>query len=241
MSTTAEVTALVETIVGYNEFSAAEEDDWMTEERWDTENSLPNMLYFLGYERQVQRTKMGRRLLRLFGCASCPHIWHLVPDGDCRRAVGVAEAYADDVCANLKLNAARNQVAVALSIGDVVALLAVASVVNAEARMASRAGSDVSNSLDGRWGVGNVHFCTLLRDLFDNPFRPITFDRRWRTETTVAFASGIYSDRAFDRMPILADALEEAGCDVPEVLAHCRGPGPHARGCWVVDGVLDKR
>ncbi len=80
----------------------------------------------------------------------------------------------------------------------------------------------------------------LLRCIVGNPFAPVAFDPAWRSETAVALATGIYADRAFDRLPILADALEEAGCDHPDVLAHCRGPGPHARGCWVVDGVLDK-
>lgn len=78
----------------------------------------------------------------------------------------------------------------------------------------------------------------LLRCIFGNPFRPVVFADSWRTETAVALATGIYEDRAFDRLPILADALEEAGCDHSDVLTHCRGRGPHARGCWVVDGVL---
>jgi hypothetical protein len=80
----------------------------------------------------------------------------------------------------------------------------------------------------------------LLRCIVGNPVRPVTFDPRWITETAVALAAGIYTERAFDRLPILADALEEVGCDNADVLAHCRGPGPHARGCWVVDGVLGK-
>jgi len=50
-----------------------------------------------------------------------------------------------------------------------------------------------------------------------------------------------YEERAFDRMPILADALEEAGCDSCDALTHCRGPGPHIRGCWVVDLILGKQ
>jgi hypothetical protein len=81
----------------------------------------------------------------------------------------------------------------------------------------------------------------ILRCIFGNPFRPVAFAPEWRTETAVALAAGIYDERAFDRLPILADALEEAGCDHPDVLRHCRGPGPHARGCWVVDGVLGKQ
>jgi hypothetical protein len=80
----------------------------------------------------------------------------------------------------------------------------------------------------------------LFREVLGNPFRPVTLDPRWQSETVTALASGIYADRAFDRMPILADALEDAGCDHPDILAHCRGDGPHARGCWVVDLVLGK-
>ncbi len=79
-----------------------------------------------------------------------------------------------------------------------------------------------------------------LHELFGNPFRPVAFAPNWRTETAVVLASGIYAERAFDRLPILADALEEAGCEHADVLTHCRGLGPHVRGCWVVDGVLGK-
>ncbi len=80
----------------------------------------------------------------------------------------------------------------------------------------------------------------LLRCVFGNPFRAVAFADSWRSETAHALATGIYAERAFDRLPILADALEETGCDHPDILAHCRGPGPHVRGCWVVDLVLGK-
>jgi hypothetical protein len=80
----------------------------------------------------------------------------------------------------------------------------------------------------------------LLRCLFGNPFRPVGFDPRWRTADTLGLARGIYEDRAFDRLPVLADALLDAGCADEEILGHCRSPGPHARGCWVVDLVLGK-
>jgi hypothetical protein len=80
----------------------------------------------------------------------------------------------------------------------------------------------------------------LARCIFGNPFRPVEFDTLWRSETVLALATGIYTERAFDRLPILADALEEAGCDHSDILTHCRGPGPHSRGCWVVDLVLKK-
>ena len=65
-------------------------------------------------------------------------------------------------------------------------------------------------------------------------------DPQWLTSTVVAVAQGIYVDRAFNRLPILADALQDVGCEHAKILTHCRGPGPHVRGCWVVDLVLGK-
>ena len=82
--------------------------------------------------------------------------------------------------------------------------------------------------------------CRFADDIFGNPFRPVAVDPDWLTSTVVALARGIYDDRAFDRMPILADALQDAGCDNDDVLTHCRGDGPHVRGCWVVDLLLGK-
>ena len=80
----------------------------------------------------------------------------------------------------------------------------------------------------------------LVRDIFGNPFRPITLLPEWRTSTVIALASQMYESRDFSSMPILADALQDAGCDSAEVLDHCRGEGPYVRGCWVVDLVLGK-
>jgi len=81
----------------------------------------------------------------------------------------------------------------------------------------------------------------LLRDIFGNPFRPVAFDHRWRSESAVSLARTAYETRNFTLLPILADALEEAGCDHLDVLTHCRDPnGIHVRGCWVVDWVLRK-
>jgi hypothetical protein len=82
-----------------------------------------------------------------------------------------------------------------------------------------------------------IHY---LRDIFGNPFRPVALDPAWRTPAVTALAHGIYTDRRFDAMPILADALEEAGCTSEDILAHCRGDGPHVRGCWAVDLILGK-
>jgi hypothetical protein len=80
----------------------------------------------------------------------------------------------------------------------------------------------------------------LLRCVIGNPFRPVAFDPAWRTSTAAALAEQMYASRDFGAMPILADALQEAGCEDAAILSHCRGTGPHVRGCWVVDLVLGK-
>jgi hypothetical protein len=80
----------------------------------------------------------------------------------------------------------------------------------------------------------------IIREIFGNPFHPVTISPSWLTSTVVALAEGIYQEKAFDRMPILADALQDSGCDNAEILDHCCGPGPHVRGCWVVDLLLGK-
>lgn len=79
-----------------------------------------------------------------------------------------------------------------------------------------------------------------LRDLFGNPFRPPDLVPAWQTETVMGLARRVYELRDFSAMPILADGLQDAGCDDGDLLGHCRGPGPHVRGCWVVDLVLGK-
>jgi hypothetical protein len=80
----------------------------------------------------------------------------------------------------------------------------------------------------------------ILRDIFGNPFRPVTFASEWGTDTVVALARQMYESRDFSAMPILADALQDAGCEDENVLNHCREPGAHVRGCWIVDLVLGK-
>jgi hypothetical protein len=80
----------------------------------------------------------------------------------------------------------------------------------------------------------------LLRCIFANPFRAVLFDPVWRTDTVLGFARVMCETHDFSAMPILADALQDAGCDSDDILHHCRGPGPHVRGCWVVDQILGK-
>src|SRR5262245_7375188 len=85
--------------------------------------------------------------------------------------------------------------------------------------------------------------CGHFREIIGNPFRPPAVDMdwlAWNDGTVRKIAQAIYVERAFDRMPVLADALEDAGCDDADLLRHCREPGEHVRGCWVVDLLLGK-
>lgn len=104
------------------------------------------------------------------------------------------------------------------------------------------------------WGNGRPagrRAAWTVRELFGNPFatgrrrkgespRGWMFDPRWRTETAVLLARRMYDANDFSAMPILADALQDAGCDNGDILSHCRTQHEHVRGCWVVDLVLGK-
>ncbi|MBM3983893.1 MAG: hypothetical protein FJ304_27220 [Planctomycetes bacterium] len=87
----------------------------------------------------------------------------------------------------------------------------------------------------------NLPAAAFLRDIFGNPFRPVAFSSEWRTDTALTLARTMYESREFSAMPILADALQDAGCDSDDILNHCRDTAQvHVRGCWVVDLVLGK-
>jgi hypothetical protein len=94
---------------------------------------------------------------------------------------------------------------------------------------------------DSEYSGEEQTLCALFRDIFGNPFRSVSIDTSWLSPDVVGLALVIYEDRAFDRMSILADALQEAGCENEDILNHCRQPSEHARGCWVVDLLLGKR
>jgi hypothetical protein len=97
--------------------------------------------------------------------------------------------------------------------------------------------------LDDLDSAEREHVIPILRDIVGNPFHSIQIERKrlaWNSGTLPKLAQTIYTDRAFDRLPILADALLDAGCDNAAILDHCRSPGPHVRGCWVVDLLLGK-
>jgi hypothetical protein len=83
----------------------------------------------------------------------------------------------------------------------------------------------------------------LLRDISGNPFRKIAVDPAWLAwngGSALSMAKRIYEEPCFEDIPVLADALEEAGCDNADLLTHCREPGEHVRGCWVIDLLLGK-
>ena len=87
----------------------------------------------------------------------------------------------------------------------------------------------------------------VLREIVGNPFTTPRFEDAWRSTDVVALAKGIFDDRAFDRMPILADALLDADCDEESILRHCRGTElgvkeqpQHIRGCWVIELILGR-
>jgi hypothetical protein len=91
-----------------------------------------------------------------------------------------------------------------------------------------------------RQGELDAYHADLVRDVFGNPFRKISVDPRWLTSSVIDLSKSIYEERAWERMPILADALMDAGCDNEDIINHCRSDRPHARGCWVVDAILGK-
>lgn len=84
----------------------------------------------------------------------------------------------------------------------------------------------------------STHQCQLAKEIFPNPYAEIVFDAawlKWNDGTVSKLAHAIYDDRHFEDLPVLGDALEEAGCSDPLILNHCRSETEHVRGCWVVD------
>jgi hypothetical protein len=217
----------------------------MTEREWDRAVYPVAGLHYFASRRPLP----SQRKLRLFACACVRRVWHLLDDDRSRRAVEAAELYADDQVTLRKLagacRAARQVDGAAGSAAAAAAALNLHQLVSrdqgpqlthvvAAAAEASQAGGSSSGKLRRQQKAQ----AELLRDIFGNPFRPVTFSPDWRTDTAVALARTMYESRDFSAMPILADALQDAGCDNADVLDHCRGPGPHVRGCWVVDLVL---
>jgi hypothetical protein len=82
--------------------------------------------------------------------------------------------------------------------------------------------------------------CSLVRSWLGTPQCPVSLDRAWLTPAVVAVASTIAREQRYSDLPILADALEDAGCTDPIILEHCRAGVEHPGGCWVLDLMLGK-
>jgi hypothetical protein len=232
----------------------------MTEAEWQAYEDPTGMLLFIN-QRRAMRKRVKTRKQKLFAVACCRRLWPLLIDERMRRGVEVFERFVEDQATGEDLQAAKMEMmtiwwderaedAAALACSQLFwdklddGLAVSASVIRADFEWQQKQFGRSLEPFDGRRPnsapTEERAQADLLRCIFGNPFRPVVFAPSWRTETAVALAAGIYADRAFDRLPILADALEEAGCDVADILSHCRVPGPHARGCWVVDAVLGK-
>jgi hypothetical protein len=220
----------------------------MTEEQWLACTDPKAMLDFL-------RGQASDRKLRLFAVACCRNFWHLVEDERSRKAVEVSERFADGVATRKEVRSARRELKADFRNKRRVAI---AKGVSEQRAAAWAFGWDIARytlrakSCDAA-SLGILGFAPAsgqqnrpvewLRDVFGNPFRPVAIDPAWFAWDGGAvrkLAQGIYDERAFDHLPILADALEEAGCDQADLLAHLRGPGPHVRGCWALDLLLGK-
>jgi hypothetical protein len=185
------------------------------------------------------------RKLRLFACAYCRLEWHLLVDERSRTAVAVAERYADGLATEGERGRAADGASAAAS-GLSRPTLEAETADAAWHAVFSPASAAAAATCHG-WltyrRIDKPH-PALLRCIFGPlPFRPVAIDPRWLTWNhgmVPAVARRIYEERAVHDLPILADALEDAGCTDQDILKHCRSDGPHARGCWVVDLVLGK-
>jgi hypothetical protein len=200
--------------------------------------------------------KADARKLRLFACACARRIWDLLTDRWSREVIETAERYADGQAsraaldrARLAARKARNRIKGDKTAADIAQYCGAANVQEAvwnvadvmvslavwqqarESPAATRKGFRAETTEMKRQ-------CDLLRELFGNPFRRVRVPAAWLTwndRTIPRLARAIYEERAFDRLPILADALEEAGCDNKDILRHCRGQQEHVPGCWILD------
>ncbi len=231
----------------------------MTEAEWLAATDPTTLLEFL-------RGKASDRKLRLFNCACCRRIWHLLSDYPGRSAVEIAERYLDGGSGPLELATAHDAAVDFITeflrrfeewTCDTDCLLSPKLNAVQVAAFAARERSEpfgIEEAYEGSHKYALTALATdlqtdsperrwqtnSLRDIFGNPFRPVVVDPAWLTSTVRMLAEGIYEDRAFDRLPILADTLQDAGCDNEDVLTHCHSEGPHVRGCWVVDLLLGK-
>ena len=218
----------------------------MTEPDWLAGDDWSGMLHLV-------RGRVRDRKLRLYACGCCRLVWDRLTDQRSHVAVEVAERFADGGATAADLAAAyrpARRVAGEWARRNPAEPFPYYLIAPADAALQSVWDAAHTAAVDAGWASVGWEFHTdravrtalaaLARDVFGNPFRPVTFHPRWRTTDTVGLARAIYEDRAFDRLPLLADALMDAGCGDDQLLNHCRSGGPHTRGCWAVDLALGK-
>jgi hypothetical protein len=209
----------------------------VNEREWLSSTDPEAMLTHLG-------DRADKRKLRLFACACYRRVWHLIDEEPSKRAVEVGEELADGRADRQELRRVR---AAARRVGaEAAARLAGGRSAGAQvARLASQlavimvlhaaAGGDMVTPVQAEQEAQ----ADLLRCVFGNPFNPPpsvpASVLAWNSGTISKLAETIYQGRAFERLPVLADALEEAGLTDPIILGHCRGGGLHARGCFALD------
>jgi hypothetical protein len=192
---------------------------------------------------ELLRDGIDERKLRLFFVGYCRSLWPLLrlPERDLRHsrdAADAAERFADGLAGPDDLQSAHLDASDAYAyMPDHHDLWAAGCLATSEAP--ARAWTKPLGAKSRKREMAYA----LLRDIFGNPFRPAVLDPSWLAWHDGAvrkMAQAIYDERRFADLPILADALEDAGCTDATILAHCRGRGEHVRGCWVVDLLLGK-
>jgi hypothetical protein len=190
----------------------------------------------------------------LFGCACCRRVIDLFPDEPFWPVVGLVEQLADGAANQAEVDAALQNAARIVRPGETDPVRQARGNLREAVRKLSGPASHAAIACSSigiaiRWlGPGEDAECAqqakILRDIFGNPFRPLpavkSAWRIWNSGAAIQLARAIYEDRRFQDMPILADALEDAGCQDTEILAHCRQAEGHVRGCWVLDLLLSK-
>ena len=200
----------------------------------------------VAYARYLREERNRPRKSLLALCAMCRASWHLVEEECNRRALEGSENYADGAISRSEFEerwrSTRFEPAIhcewVCDAAGSAERLANWSPLNERDR-AALAEFHLQNSNETRSVITSQGY-HMAMDVLDFDFFGSEFRPEWRTSTVVALAREIYYSRDHAMMPVLADALEDAGCDDERVLGHCRGPGLHVRGCWVVDCVLGK-
>ena len=221
----------------------------MDEPTWLTTTDPVAMLVHL----RTNGPQPSDRRLRLFLCAGCRFLSQHFEHETLWRVVSVAEEYAEGRVDKAQLDAVMRDSADVLMAFDGLdnPVRQLAGVLALVAGMPPEEDRDVLSALD-EFGEGILARSTeeqraagavLLREIFGNPFRPVAVDPswlRWKEGAVAHMARSIYDRRRLDELPVLADALEDAGCANAELLAHLRSPGPHVLGCWALDALLGK-